>query len=169
MEDDDPAPFVLRVRNDPLGFAQRTLKNFRNIEEGYKNGADVHVVTQLMISLLGVVVFPWEKRSFETLRTLRIGVSLCGAQKYQWNITKDTYEGAERCDSIGVLLNRLRNATSHGRVIFSSDSRDIQDVSITFSDRRPRDKQTYYEWSADITAADLREFCVGLLNTMWID
>jgi hypothetical protein len=162
MPSESGGRIVLRVRNDPLGFAHRTLKNLENIERAFEVGADVHVVTQVMLSLLGLVVFPWEKRSFERLLTWSIGTSLVGADRYVWTITKDTYP--EKCDSIGQLLRHLRNAVSHNRVVFSSDSRKIEDVSVQFTDLNGQ-----REWCAQITAVDLREFCVGLLNTIWID
>jgi len=44
-------------RNHALTFAQRTRENLLHIERAAKAGDDVHVVTQLAISLLGLVVF----------------------------------------------------------------------------------------------------------------
>jgi len=52
-------------RSLPLGFANRTRKNLEFIEEAYKEDKDVHVVTQVAISLLGLIVFPKEKLSLE--------------------------------------------------------------------------------------------------------
>ena len=51
------------TRNDVLEFAQRTRRNFEYIEEAKAEDptAPVHVVTQLTLSLLGIVVFPYEK------------------------------------------------------------------------------------------------------------
>ena len=128
-------------------------------------GADVHVVTQLMLSLLGLVVFPWEKQSFDKLLTWPLDSALYGAKSYHWNIIKDTYPN--KCASIGSLLRHLRNAVSHRHVLFSSDSRDAREVDLSFSDIHP--KHLEWEWCANITAVDLREFCVGLLNTIWVD
>ena len=71
-------PFKLPSRNNPSGFAERTRKNLELIERAYSVGADVHVVTQLMLSLLGIIVFPWEHDSFRTIGEERSS-SLAGA------------------------------------------------------------------------------------------
>ncbi len=55
-------------RNKTEIFAGRVLKNLRYIMGQRKNGADVHEVTQLAVSLLGLVVFPWEKGALERAR-----------------------------------------------------------------------------------------------------
>ena len=49
----------LSPRGTSEGFAQRTRKNLLYIEEASRSGADVHAVTQIVNSLLGLVVFPW--------------------------------------------------------------------------------------------------------------
>jgi len=46
-------------RNTISGFAERTWKNYFFIERMRTQfGTDVHIVTQLVISLLGLIVFP---------------------------------------------------------------------------------------------------------------
>jgi len=50
-------------RNDALEFAKATRQNLKFIEKSKDRGYDVHVVTQLVLSLLGLVVFPKEKLS----------------------------------------------------------------------------------------------------------
>ena len=47
-------------RNDSLGFAERTRENLEFILEASRRGQDVHAVTQLVNSMLGLVCFPWE-------------------------------------------------------------------------------------------------------------
>lgn len=47
-------------RNTLMGMAARVHKNLAFISESRKKGADVHVVTQLLLSLLGLIVFPVE-------------------------------------------------------------------------------------------------------------
>lgn len=58
------------TRQDALEFASRTLKNLQFLESAREAGADVHVVTQLVNSLLGFVVFPLELRQ-ELFRALK--------------------------------------------------------------------------------------------------
>ena len=159
-------PVEMALRNDPLGFAKRTLKNLENIERALSVGADVHVVTQLMLSLLGLVVFPWEKQSFERLAQWPLDTFVYrSAPGMKWNITCDTYP--RRCNNYKELLYHVRNAVSHRHVVFSSNSRDINEVSINFSDEDPSRRER--QWSADISAVDLREFCVELYTLMALD
>jgi len=51
----------MNPRNDAVGLAERTRKNLVYIETAFVAGADVHVITQVVNSLLGLVVFPWER------------------------------------------------------------------------------------------------------------
>lgn len=44
-------------RNDPLGFAQRSYINVRIIGQGLEEKGEGHVVTQLVQSILGYIVF----------------------------------------------------------------------------------------------------------------
>jgi len=50
------------TRNDALEFGARTLKNLEYLERARQKGEDVHVVTHLANSLLGLIVFPVEKK-----------------------------------------------------------------------------------------------------------
>src|SRR5260370_24548808 len=104
-----------------------------------------------MLSLLGIIVFPWEHDSFRT-----IGEEALEQSGGSWNIAVDTYK--KKCINLGHLIWHLRNAVSHRRIIFSSDSRDIADVSIEFSDEKNRQL-----WLAKIKATDLKTFCLNLL------
>jgi hypothetical protein len=47
-------------RNESEGFAQRTRENLEFITHAKQQGSHVHVVTQLVNSMLGLVIFPWE-------------------------------------------------------------------------------------------------------------
>jgi hypothetical protein len=51
----------MNTRNEALEFARRTRRNLEFIEKAKGEGASVHVVTQLTVSLLGLVVFPKER------------------------------------------------------------------------------------------------------------
>lgn len=55
-------------RNDALEFARRTQKNLNHIEVAFNSGEDVHLVTQLANSFLGLIVFPWERNLVEQLK-----------------------------------------------------------------------------------------------------
>jgi hypothetical protein len=49
-------------RNEVLGFAARTRENLDCIERAFMDKGSGHVVTQLVSSLLGLIVFPHEKK-----------------------------------------------------------------------------------------------------------
>ena len=154
-------PVELRSRNKPHGFAARTLKNLENVERAYSVGADVHVVTQLMLSLLGVVIFPMEQK--DTMGLLE-EVALENLHEFPWckgwDIEHDSYK--TKTTNAFILLRHVRNAVSHRNVMFSSDSRDINQVKIAFHDRHLSDKDQW--WWAEIEARHLRDFCHGLLH-----
>ena len=48
-------------RNEAMGIVERTHKNLVYMRNARKNGADIHEVTHLFNSLLGLIVIPWER------------------------------------------------------------------------------------------------------------
>ena len=149
-------------RNTLPGIAQRVQKNLAFITSARNMGADVHVVTQLLLSLLGLVIFPYE----ELRRQNRYALSEISLHELQsegwpnWNFT------ISKSDSLGDLLFHVRNAISHRRLFFSSDSRALEDVEITFRDRKT--SQAPDDWAAQIPAKDLQLF-VDLLSEFLAD
>ncbi len=145
-------------RNHALGFAARTRKNLEYIEEASDADADVHVVTQLANSLLGLIVFPWEKNFVERVSTLKLD-ELARQGWPRWEVTKGS------CETLGQLVGYLRNAVAHGNMTFSSDSRFIDDVAIHVANYRPG-RATTPNWCARIEARDLRAFCRHFINLL---
>lgn len=141
----------LASRNDSLGFAARTRKNLAFIEHGLGVGADVHVVTQLMNSLLGLVVFPWERLFLEKIKTLQMA-ELIKEGWPGWEITAGSSE------TLGELMRLLRNGVAHGNIRFSSDAKDLQQVFVEVWNYRKRHTPPA-DWAARIRADKLREFC----------
>jgi hypothetical protein len=114
-------------------------------------GADVHIVTQLVISLQGLIVFPYEQ-----LR--RSGVSFEGhklkdLRKHGW---PEIVPFLGESNNLGDLLFHLRNAIAHRRVEFDSDSRVMSEVNITFRDRKT--KAIEDNWGVTINAEALHQF-----------
>lgn len=146
---------TLPSRNKPLGFAERTRKNLLALEEAACKGADVHVVTQVTTSLLGLVAFPWEKKVSASVdpRSLE---DLVDEGWPEWEFT------LKSCDTLGELAQHLRNAISHGRFFFSSESRVLKEVTIQFEDWKPHAKAAH--WRATIRADCLREFCLRFID-----
>lgn len=138
-------------RNDSLEFARRTRKNLEVIEVAARANQDVHVVTQLTLCLLGLIVFPWERQFDESVKRLGLG-TLANQGWPEWKILKG------QCKTLGDLVYHLRNAVAHRRLRFSSDSPLPEKVIVQFSDAKSKNADPY--WSAEISAEDLRAFCV---------
>lgn len=134
-------------RNDPLVFAMRTRKNLEYIEEAAKNGEDVHPVTQLTNSLLGLIVFLHEKKVTQKIDESNLA--------RLWHI--DLNLGQR-----GTVTSHLRNAAAHRRIRFSSDSKILKEVEIEIEDRESAASAPY--WRAHINGAELKAFCYGVLD-----
>ena len=134
---------------------------------------DVHVVTQLVNSLLGIVVVPKER----DLKKLRLSKTLNELYKQkwpQWNIPcgRDACDTCCKCTETATLkdlIKRLRNAAAHGHFDFVGDpfvedanSRDLEKVRIVVRDKYPND--TKYHWCAEISGPDLYLFCLKFLK-----
>lgn len=145
-------------RDKPHGFVVRTMRNLRFIEKHRPSGAEVHEVTQLVLSLLGLVIFPRERHKrlkitphYEA-RTL---LELKEQHWPQWNIS------GEPITTLGRLLSVIRHAAAHGSITFSSDARTFREVHLTFESEDPpwakrKKKRT---WIIDINGEGLRQFC----------
>lgn len=151
-------PFSPPPRNTRAGLAERAIKNLETIMRAYEVGGDVHVVTQVILSLQAIVVFPWESKAFQQIQ----GRPLSDVAAL-WQIKTDTYN--EKCVTLGLLIRHVRNAISHRGLLFSSDSRLLKDVTIEFTDRfEDKKKGIHYLWVAEIRGDFLYEFCHYLLQ-----
>ena len=139
-------------RNTTEGFARRVRKNLDFILESRRSGADVHDVTQLTTSLLGLIVFPWEAHALQHLESRSLE-ALDREGWPQWNIVLERV-GEPR--TLGTLTKHLRNAAAHRRIRFSSDARNMHEVEIELEDARPGRP---VDWRAKIRASDLKVFC----------
>ncbi len=139
------------ARNHALTFAKFTRENLKFIEEASKSHSSVHVVTQLANSLLGLVVFVWEKNFVKSIEDVPLE-----------SLRKDGWPSPElvigECTTLGQLVRHLRNAIAHGRITFSSDSKNLEEVMLTVEDKKNRNAPV--DWSARMNAAELRVFCV---------
>lgn len=140
-------------RNQILGFVERTRKNLMHIEYALDNGSDVHVITQLVCSLLGLIIVPWEQEHVQAVEALRLEALVTQGWP-EWEITLGS------CTTLGDLIRHLRNAAAHGNFRFSSENRDLTKVTIFVHDKRPN-APPY--WKAHIRADRLREFCLRFI------
>lgn len=150
----------VNTRNEALEFARRTRRNLEFIENAARTGADVHVVTQLTVSLLGLVVFPKERLLLDQAKATTIA-DMAAKGWPSWTITQDDPQDPTK--TLAQILKHVRNATAHGRLTFTSDSRHIEEVAIIVEDKKRREDPAPY-WCARIDAKDLRSFCHHFLD-----
>lgn len=142
----------LNSRNTVRGFSERVCRNFDALVAAREAGNEVHLVTALITSLLGVIVFPVQKARESRFA----GFNDLGLQELEedgwptWNFLIGS------SNNLGHLLERLRNAISHRRVVFSGEELELNLVTVTFSDRSP--KGTADNWRASILASELLSF-----------
>ena len=87
----------------------------------------VHVVTQLVNSLLGMVILPREQYLELRNEATKLG-DLVSQGWTEWDVTKG------KADTLGQLARHIRNAAAHSHITFSSDSRYLHEVLITVED-----------------------------------
>jgi hypothetical protein len=143
------------TRNEAIEFARRTQVNLQFIEQAKRAGEPVHEVTQLALSLLGLIVFPKEKLLLDSIEKISLD-DLRGKGWPVWHITLDS--GKQREETLGVLVWHLRNAISHGALMFTSDDQYLENVAIRAEDKPS--KRAPPNWRAEISGTNLREFCV---------
>lgn len=151
MGHQQPEDTGLAPRSTSLGFAQRTLRNLEYIENAGGNQAQVHVVTQTVLSLLGLVVFPWAEGFDFSVRNLDYQ-TLTNQGWPCWSVSLG------HSDTLGELIRHIRNAVAHRRIAFSSDSLDSPDVEIQFEDAPSTAAAP--NWRATIRADGLQQFCL---------
>lgn len=144
-------------RNDALDFARYTRSNLKSIESAKASGDQgAHQVTQLMLSLLGLIVFPWATNFKESIESRPLE-EVQGGECWRMQL-------GER-GTLKQFGKHLRNAVAHRRIEFSSDSGDYDKVNITFYDR-PSKKDAPVNWITTINAAHLRIFCMNLIELL---
>ena len=155
MNDDalPDASFVLPSRNDILGFAERTRRNLDFIRGAHQGGErNVHLVTQVVLSLLGIVVVPYE----QYFKQINLNHKLSDLEALGWPRWSQTGWAAV---DLQHLLRRVRNAIAHSQIAFNSDSDRPADVRLTFTCSFEDSRV----WRGEIPADQLLDFCQRFL------
>ena len=151
-------------RNEPLGIETRTMTNLDFIKDVFdsspnKETAPVHIVTQIVNSLLGLLILPYENK----WALYEDGTKLATLYTQDWPKWNMVLRKHGEPKTLGKLAWHLRNAAAHGRYSFSSNSRDPQEVVITVKDK-PEGGDI--NWIAEIRADKLYYFCQHLYRYM---
>jgi hypothetical protein len=146
------APVDFVGRNTVWGFRNRVVKNLEFIATARNTNADVHIVTELITSLLGLIVFPYQEiveSEYESFKDRQVD-DLTSVNPSIWHFSIGSSE------NLHDHVRHLRNAISHRRIHFSNDDRDLARVEVRFQDRA-----THYSdvnWEVTVTADALKEF-----------
>jgi HEPN pEK499 p136 len=165
-----PSPLVpLQSRTISTGLAQRTLKNLDFIQQAYAAGqTEVHVVTQVMNSLLGLLVFPIKDEFQIPLKAVRLtdppDFQAVRQRLPAFPVLPSlTVSMFGNCSTLSRFFERLRNAISHKNLTFSGDpdSRCLTNVMLTFQDRKRRKRgqkqNEAFDWEITMNGEDLEK------------
>ena len=130
-------------------FAQRTLANLEAIEAVVVNDANAEVfeVTQLVNSMLGLLVFP-QQRFFDSIPATPVDE----LRRRGWPIPI-MMGSPPNADSLRDLMRCLRNGISHCNIEFTSDGKQLTGVRIWNYPPRSRIKN----WEALLGLSELRQ------------
>jgi len=126
-------------------FAWRTHENLHAIELAAGQGPGVFETTQLINSMLGLLVFPREEFVDRIPRT-----PLADLRKQGWPLPR-VRPGFAQARDLAELVRYLRNAISHFNIEFQGDSQN-RISGIRVWNMRRRDKT----WEADLRLDELR-------------
>jgi len=156
---------TLESRSLSSGLAQRTLKNLDFIKNA-GDAEDVHLVTQVVNSLLSLLVFPVEKereffKGFESI-AFKNPSDLEGTKAQlieHLPVPSVQITSFARCRNLSQFFKKVRNAISHKHLELSGvpDTRMLGEVTITLKDRRQGDPPSAFDWEVSLTAKDLEE------------
>jgi hypothetical protein len=127
-------------------FARRTQVNLRAVESLRAEGREVFEVTQLINSMLGLLVFP---REDFVAKIPKISLELL--QTRAWPVPKMRPGFAQAAD-LAELVRYLRNAISHFNIEFiGDDQKEIRIIRVW-----NRDRTGTKTWEADLGLNELR-------------
>ena len=130
-------------------FISRTEKNLRAIEKLSQKGESVYEVTQLINSLLGLLVYPRE-RFFETIPEITWETMI----EQEWPLP--TGENAQ-VSGLKQLIRYMRNAVAHFDIEFIADNNEI--VGIRFKNEGAIDEDSKTQpWIGEYRLEALKSF-----------
>lgn len=131
-------------------FAKRTLSNLESIKQN-KELSDVYEVTQLINSLLGLLVFPKEE-FWDYIRPVPIA-NVPHADK----IRTLTNESKTIPADLKALVEVLKHSVAHFNITFKRNDRSTYIEDIVIWNEYPKGN---IKWKAEATVFDLWDFVV---------
>jgi len=127
-------------------FARRTRKNLEAIDRLHAEGRQVYEVTQLVNSILGLLVFPQQEYVDQIPH-----IALDELRRDGWPIPKVTGR-FEQVRDLNQLIRYLRNAITHFNIKFIGDGQNEIEVLRVWNEN-DRGRKT---WEAVLSVSDLR-------------
>jgi hypothetical protein len=128
-------------------FARRTKANLVAVERLRASGQDVYEVTQLVNSMLGLLVFPQQEYMKRIPQT-----PLEQLRQEGWPVP-EVRGGFRQVSDLRQLVRYLRNAIAHFNVQFLYDGESqIRGLRVWNEDEREKKKT----WEAELSVNDIR-------------
>jgi hypothetical protein len=142
-------------------FAHRVRLNLEAVEAVVTVApAKAHRVTQLVLTLLGLIVLPKASRYLDAAGNTTL-TELASEGWPVWSISHDSSRRPDgAADTLGDLLWHLRSTVTSGQIRLTAGDRPFEEVSIYFDQQVAGGGVS--TWSASISAPDLRVFCLKL-------
>ncbi len=141
-------------------FAQRTLKNTDFVREHAIEQPELYEVTQLVNSLLGLIVFPKESALQDIPKT-----SFNNLRRDLWPESILVSDGST--NNLNKLITRLRNAVAHCNLGFVVDETNKLS-GISLWNEVAEDKNARRVWQVVLTLDDL-DALIGKLSALWTE
>jgi len=142
-------------------FANRVRLNLEAIDAVVSVApTKAHQVTQVVLTLIGLVVLPRENHYMEALGDNNLN-ALAAQGWPTWTIAHDLSRRPEgAADTLADLLWHLRSTIASGQIRMTAGDKPFAEVSIYFDQQVAGGE--IVTWSASISAPDLRTFCIKL-------
>ena len=137
-------------------FIARTQKNLIAIECLKDKGGEVYEVTQLLNSMLGLLIFPKERRLYEKIQPKSWDTMV----EEGWPLPSEDYS---HVSDLEQLITNMRNAVAHCNIELIPEHGEIS--SIEFKNFRQGDNDRKHPlWKGVYDVASLRTFIYMLLE-----
>ena len=136
-------------------FIARTQKNLKAIECLKQKGGEVYEVTQLLNSMLGLLIFPKERRLYEKIQPKSWDTMV----EEGWPLPSEEYP---HVSDLEHLITNMRNAVAHCNIELIPEHGEI--ISIEFRDYPWGDNHKEPHWKGVYDVASLRTFIYMLLE-----
>ena len=154
---------VLESRNYPafrVGIVKRALRNLQYVKHAYDTKEKVHIVTQVVTSLYGLVLLPYESSPTSPKASFSDELEVLYSEGWpQWKETQNDQDENGKMQTLGDLVRHIRHAVAHGHIWFSSNSLDPAKVTVKMRHATLKNPQKYV-WRAEIRGDALYEFCI---------